>query len=196
MREADPRPRLLLLPVLALLLVAAGPARALDLPELMTLLSGQKSGQARFSEERHVKGLDQPLQASGTLAFVAPDRLTRHQLQPRDELMQVEGNTLTLKRGTRSRQLAVDATPEMLPLIEAMRGTLAGDLAALQRHFETTLTGAAERWTLDLRPLDRRAGALVRSVRVVGQRGVLRVVELELADGDRSVMTIDPLPPR
>lgn len=173
------------------LLIAALPVQAFDLPELMSLLAQQKRGEARFTEQRYVQGLDQPLPASGTLSYQAPDQLVRHQLQPRDEKLQVSGNTLTLSRGGRSRQLALDATPEMLPLVEAMRATLAGDLDALQRHFETTLSGGADQWTLDLRPLDRRAGALVRGVRVVGHRGALRMVETQLTDGDRSVMTIE-----
>jgi hypothetical protein len=55
--------------------LGAAPAwAAFDLPELMTLLAKQKSGEARFTEQRFVHGLEGPLDASGTLSFDAPDK--------------------------------------------------------------------------------------------------------------------------
>jgi hypothetical protein len=57
------------------------------------------------------------------LSFVAPDRFTRQTLEPMAEMMTVEGNTITLKRSGRSRQMAMDAVPEVAALIAAIRGT-------------------------------------------------------------------------
>jgi len=178
-----------------LLALAALPALAFDLAELMALLARQKSGEARFTEERHVKGLDFPLQSSGTLSFTAPDRFARRTLQPRPEAMVVEGNSVTLSRGPRSRTLALDATPEALIAVESVRATLTGNAQALQRHFNTRLAGDAERWTLELVPREPALAGPLRSVRIVGQRQHVRMVETLLADGDRSVMTIEPVKP-
>jgi hypothetical protein len=184
--------KVLLLGLLSAL--CAGPAWAFSLPELMGLLAQQRSGEARFTEQRYVATLDAPLVASGLLSFQAPDRFTRQTLQPRPETMAVEGNTLTLTRGGRVRRFALDAAPEMVAVVEALRGTLTGNVDSLQRHFRTSLDGRAEQWTLLLQPLDARLAHQVREIRLEGQRGVLRGVTMEMYDGDRSVMQIEPLP--
>lgn len=178
---------------LTLALACAAPAWAFDLPELMGLLARQKSGEARFTEQRFVRGIEGPLDASGQLSFTAPDRLTRRTLTPRPETMAVEGNQLTLSRGSRTRTLALDSMPELLGMVEAMRGTLGGDAATLQRHFGTTLGGSRAAWTLDLKPVDERLAAQVRSVRISGRAGEVLGVEMEFIGGDRSVMTIVPV---
>lgn len=193
MRPEPVRRGLLRLLTLPPLLALAGRARAFELPALMTLLAQRGSGEARFSEQRFVQGFDAPLEASGTLSFSAPDRFVRRTLQPRAETLAVDGNVLTLSRGGRSRQLALDATPELQPLVEALRGTLSGNAAALARHFRSTLAGSAEQWTLELVPLQSRVGESLRRLRIAGRRGDLTRVEMEFAGGDRSVMTIAPL---
>lgn len=188
---SGPAPRWLV----ALLLCAAGNgAWAFDLAELMALLARQKGGEAQFTEQRYVKGLDGPLTAAGTLRFAAPDRLERRTLQPRAESMVVEGNTVTLARGGRTRTLALDSAPELLGLVEAMRGTLAGDAAVLQRHFRTTLAGSAADWSLELLPRDDRLAAQVQNLRIAGRAGELRSVELDFRNGDRAVTTVVPAP--
>ena len=187
----------------ALLAIAAGawvtgPAVAadkFDLTALAALLAQRKSGEARFEETRLVSGLEGPLFSSGTLTFTAPDAFARHTLQPRAESMTVQGNVMTLKRGGRSRQMTLDAVPELSTLVEAMRGTLTGDAVALQKHFTTAVAGTAQGWKLTLVPRDRGLGAQVREVTIEGQRGDMRVVSLWLAGGDSSRMTIEPIEP-
>ncbi len=172
--------------------MAAAPAWAFDLPELMGLLAQQKSGEARFTEQRFVRGLEGPLDSSGVLSFSAPDRLTRRTLSPRPETMAVEGNTLTLSRGGRTRTMALDSMPELLGMVEAMRSTLGGNTQTLQGYFRTTVSGSGNKWTLGLVPVDERLAAQVRSVNITGRGGEVLGVEMEFIGGDRSVMTITP----
>jgi hypothetical protein len=196
MRRADVTRRALMQIAAASFL--AGPAVAadsFDLTALAALLAQRKSGEARFEETRLVSGIDGPLFSSGTLSFTAPDAFARHTLQPRAESMTVQGNVITLKRGGRSRQMTLDAVPELSTLVEAMRGTLTGDAVALQKHFTTAVAGGAQGWKLTLVPRDKALGAQVREVAIEGQRGDMRVVSLWLAGGDSSRMTIEPLEP-
>ena len=172
---------------------AALPAWALDLPALVALLAQQRNTEARFVEERFVSGLDQPLRSSGTLSFSAPDRFSRQTLEPRAEAMSVAGNTVTLTRGGRTRQMTLDAVPEATALLEALRGTLSGDLATLQKHYSARVDGNAARWRLTLTPLAQRLSTQVQQLDIVGQGGELRSVEVLLAGGDRSVMSIEPI---
>jgi outer membrane lipoprotein-sorting protein len=178
--------------LLLALACCAAPAWALDLPELMGLLSKQKGGEARFTEQRFVHGLEGPLDSRGTLSFNAPDKLVRRTLSPRDETMAVEGNTLTLSRGGRNRTLTLDSMPELLGLVEAMRGTLSGDGTTLQRYFRSTVSGSTANWTLDLLPADSRLAAQVRSIRISGRASEVVGLEMEFVGGDRSVMSITP----
>lgn len=176
-----------------LLALAAGPAAAFALPDLMALLAKKRGGEANFVEQRFVKGLDAPLRTTGILSFAAPDRFTRATLEPRAESVAVEGNSVTMKRGGRTRIVTLDAVPEAAALVEAVRGTLTGNGAALQRLFRTELGGNADNWVLDLTPIEVSLYNQVRIVRLTGKRSDVLGVEVQLADGDRSVMQITPM---
>ncbi len=174
---------------------AAAPGAVLDLQALTALLAQRKGGQARFTEERFVSGIDGPLRASGVLSFTAPDRFMRQTLEPVAESMAVDGNQITLRRGGRTRQMAMDAVPELAALISAVRGTLTGDAATLERHFKVRVEGSAARWMLTLVPRDGRLAAQVSELQIGGLGGDIRSVALWLAGGDRSVMSVEALQP-
>jgi Outer membrane lipoprotein carrier protein LolA-like len=195
MPRLDVNRRALMVMAAALLVRPSFAAEPFDLTALATLLAQRRSGEARFEEARLVSGIDGPLFSSGTLSFTAPDAFARHTLRPREESMAVQGNIMTLKRGGRSRQMTLDAVPELTALVEAMRGTLTGDAVALQKYFTTTVAGNAQGWKLTLVPRDRALGAQVREVAIEGQRGDMRVVSLWLSGGDSSRMTIEPIEP-
>ena len=168
-------------------------APAFDLAALTALLGQIKAGDATFIESRRIEMLDRTLASSGRLSFRAPDTFVRETLSPRREKLAVSGNTLTMSLGERSRTMQLDASPEAAVLVEAIRGTLTGNRASLERLFETTVSGSAEQWSLDLVPKDLRLRGQVASVRVAGRDAVVREVAVLLADGDKSVMTISPL---
>ena len=192
-RRAEAGRRLALLLALLLGLALAAPAWALDLATVTGWLAQRKGGQARFTEERFVSGFEGPLRASGTLSFTAPERFARITTEPYPESMVVDGNQLILKRGGRSRQMAVDAVPELAVLIEAVRGTLTGNAVTLDKHFKIGVEGSTTLWTLTLVPRDARLATQVREIRIAGVASDVRSIELWLAGGDRSVMSIGPL---
>jgi len=174
---------------------AAAAASAFDLEALTALLAKVRSGEATFVETRRIEMLDRTLTSSGRLTFKAPDVFVRETLKPRRETLAVDGNTLTMTIGERSRTLQLDASPEAAVVVEAIRGTLTGNRDALERLFETRVGGDARAWTLELVPRDLRLRGQVASVRVSGRENVVREVRVLLADGDHSVMTIEPVAP-
>lgn len=178
--------------LVASVLAIPAAAAAFDLAALMSLLATPREGTVAFTEQRFVKTLDAPLHASGTLSFAAPDRLERRQTEPGTETMQVDGNRVTLTRGGRSKTLMLDASPDMLGVIEALRGTLTGNGALLSRHFRTTVSGDAAQWSLELVPLQPELKRSLAGARLWGRHEQLLGVEMTLADGDRSVTTITP----
>ena len=173
---------------------AHGQAEPFTLVQLTQLLAQVKAGEATFTEKRAVAVLERTLESSGRLTFEAPDTFVRETLKPRREKLAVVGNTVTMSQGTRSRTLALDAVPEAAVIVEAVRGTLTGNRDALERLFTARVSGTVQRWSLDLVPRDWRLREQVASVRVAGTLSVLREVTVTLADGDRSVMLIEPVP--
>jgi outer membrane lipoprotein-sorting protein len=171
-------------------------AQAFDLGALTALLGRAKSGEATFVETRRIEMLDRTLHSSGRLSFKAPDSFVRETLKPRHEKLVVDGNTLTMSMGERSRTMQLDASPEAAVIVEAIRGTLTGNRATLERLFETTVSGDARAWTLKLVPRDLRLRGQVSAVQVSGREALAREVQVQLADGDRSVMTIEPVATR
>jgi len=200
MRRADRRSaiagRLVALALACAFVLASPPsavAAAFDLEALTALLAKVRSGEATFVETRRIEMLDRTLTSSGRLTFKAPDVFVRETLRPRHEKLAVDGNTLTMSIGERSRTLQLDASPEAAVIVEAIRGTLTGNRAALERLFETRVGGDASAWTLELVPRDLRLRGQVASVRLAGRESAVREVRVLLADGDHSVMTIEPI---
>jgi len=166
---------------------------ALDLPQLTQILSQVKSGEAVFTEKRMVSMLEQTLESSGRLSFAAPDTFVRETLKPRQEKVAVVGNSVTMSAGSRSRTVPLDSVPEAAIIMEAIRGTLTGNRTLLERHFGATVSGTTQHWLLELVPLEPRLRELVKSVRLSGQQSLVREVVVTMSDGDRSVMTIEPV---
>ena len=71
-----------------------------------------------------------------------------------------------------------------------MRATLAGDRAALERHYSVQLEGQPEAWTLTLMPREQKLASLVKRIQIAGVRERLKRIEVEEASGDWSVMLI------
>ena len=168
-------------------------AAGFDLQALMQQLAQVRSGQANFVEDRRVQQLDQTLRSSGRLSFTAPDTFVRETLRPAARALAVVGNQLTMSRGNRSRTALLDSVPEAAVIVEAIRGTLTGnrdDAGALLRHH-----GARQRRAvaLDLVPRDPRLREQVSHLRLTGRQGQVREVRMTLADGDTSVMRIEPV---
>lgn len=181
--------------LLVLCLGAAGAVRAagFDLPALMQQLAQARSGQAVFVEDRRVQQLEQTLRSSGRLSFSAPDTFVRETLKPSHERLAVVGNQLTMSRGTRSRTTLLDSVPEAAVIVEAIRGTLTGNRATLERYFDISVQGSADQWQLDLAPREPRLREQVSHLRLSGGKGHVREVRMMLADGDTSVMRIEPV---
>lgn len=174
------------------------PARAqaaFDLAQLMQSLAKVRAGEATFVETRTVAMLERTLESSGRLSFEAPDTFVRETLKPRREKIAIVGNTVTMSLGSRSRTVPLDSVPEAAVIMEAIRGTLTGNRDAIERHFAAAVSGNPQRWVLELKPREPRLRELVISVRLTGAQSLVREVAVAMADGDRSVMAIEPIAP-
>ena len=185
----------------ALLLAAllALPVRGADfeLPALMELLAAVPASKDSFTETKHSAVLSTPLVLKGTLAYARPDRLEKNVLAPYEERTVVAGSSVTMENRAlqQSRTFSLASSAPLSALVESMRATLAGDRAALERHYRVQLEGDAQAWSMTLVPREKKLASLVKRIQIAGARERLKRIEVEEASGDRSVMLIGPEAP-
>jgi hypothetical protein len=172
--------------------VQQGGQRELTLGELMSSLARRRHGEVSYVEKDYFAVLDRPVKSSGELVYDAPDRLEKRTLKPKPQSLVLQGDDLTVRRGRRTYHLQLSAYPQVAPLVAAVRDTLAGNEAALERVFKVDFKGAADGWTLRLAPLDEEVARKVSGVEIAGAGDEIRSVTISQVDGDRSVMTLGP----
>jgi hypothetical protein len=163
-----------------------------DLDQVMGMLAMRQHGRVEFIEQQFLSVLSRPIESSGELRYDAPDRLEKRTLKPHAETLLLTGEVLTVERAGRRRVMDLHAYPQVLPFVESIRATLAGDRKALERLFRLDFAGSVSRWTLTLVPLQSKVKQSVSQVRIEGAQDQLLKVEIRQPDGDRSLMTLRP----
>jgi hypothetical protein len=163
-----------------------------DIKRLMQELGQVTTAKGRFVERKHLAILNAPLELSGTLVYVAPDRLEKHTLVPRAESLVLEREELTIESKERKqrRTLVLQDYPVIWAFVESIRSTLAGDLPTLSRFYQVSLDGGERRWRLTLKPSEPGMQDVVGEIRISGDRSWINTIEIIETGGDRSVMTI------
>ncbi len=106
------------------------------------------------------------------------------------ERLVIDGDRLIVTAGNDPpRVIDAGMAPGLRTLVDAVRGPLVGDAAALRRTFDATVSGTAAAWTLDLVPHD---ATLLRGVRLDGHGDQVDHLAIIQANGDDQVMTITP----
>ena len=165
-----------------------------ELQRIMLDLQSVKQSQAKFVERKYLRMLNQPLESSGTLIYVAPDHLEKNTEQPKPERLVVDRESLVIEGGPdgQSRTMALPDYPEIGAIVEGIRATLAGDGETLSRFYAVSLQGSLPGWILLLQPRDPKVQAMVSSIRITGKNDQIETIETFETGGDRSVMTVQP----
>jgi outer membrane lipoprotein-sorting protein len=167
-------------------------AQELAADELMRALAAAESSSATFVETKYSALLKTPYVTRGTLAYRRGVSLEKHVLSPYDERIVVQGDRVTIDNRSRGRKqsASTSSSPVLAALVEGIRATRSGDLAALERHFEVKVGGRREQWSMQLKPTGDETAKYVSSVVVSGAGGRITRVDVEEASGDRAVMEI------
>ncbi len=162
------------------------------LPQLMRELAHVKSASARFTERKTMHLLTAPLVTSGTLAYVAPDRLQKITLAPVPEQFVVDHNQVTIAGGpdNQTHTFLLSEYPQIDGLIEGIRATLAGDLPTLQRFYIIGFEGTSEDWQIELRPRKADLNRLIKWIRIRGSQNRIETIATKATNGDYSDMTV------
>lgn len=164
-----------------------------SIEQLMRGLAQGHHEHARFTETKSIAILDKPVESSGELFYKAPDYLEKRTLKPKPESMIASGNELLIQRGTKKYHLQLQSYPELAAFIGSVRGTLSGDMKALQSNYQLSLDGSEASWTLQLLPLDKKMQAILKRINMTGMHDQVQGIEIIQADGDSSLMTIEKL---
>jgi outer membrane lipoprotein-sorting protein len=173
-----------------LFVVFSAHAQTWDLQALMQAMAQVPASRARFVETRHMALLTQPLQLKGSLTYERPHRLAKHVQSPVDELLSVDGDTLTVINKGEKRVIPLREQPAAGALVASVRATLAGDITQLERHYRVELSGTRASWNLRLQPREAQVRRAVDSIALAGAGARLDRLEVIEGNGDRSVMTI------
>jgi hypothetical protein len=182
-----------LLGCLFLLALALPASAAFDVGQLMTDLAKNKGGKAKFTEKKYISLLDKPVVSSGEMSYTAPDRLEKRTLVPKVETLLLDKDMLSIEREKQKLSINLANQPEALAFVDSIRGTLSGNRAALEKNYALHLSGNADKWVLTLLPSDQKIAALVLRITVSGSRSFIRSIEYLQADGDRSVLDMEPI---
>jgi len=157
-----------------------------NITELMHVLAQVKSSHASFVETKYIGFLDKPIQSSGNMRFVAPDTLEMHTVKPRDQVMLVQGDVLTMDKYT----IQLDDHPELLAFVDSIRGVLTGNTELLETHFMLSLKGNKNSWTLILVPKQNAFAKQIKHITVSGIGNMVRSTEIVKVNHDWSLISI------
>jgi hypothetical protein len=179
------------MPLLNLLLatqVLAAPAA----DQLLARLVRPAPATTHFVDVRFSDLLTEPLISRGELRFDAADRLGKRVDEPFRENTTVQGESVRVEReGRKPMQFNLKRAPELRALLAGFSGLLAGNLPALQRHFEVDAAGDDGRWRIALLPIEAGMRKRIAMVEVFGTDNAPQCFRIEEADGDVSVMLVD-----
>jgi hypothetical protein len=170
----------------------AAPVAPAALEQVLQLLAARRHGHVSFTEVHTLAMLERPLYSSGELLYDAPDRLEKRTLQPKAETLLLEHGVLTARRGHRTYLLSLREYPQVVPFVESIRATLAGDREGLERFFALQFSGTLAHWSLRLVPTEPTVAHTVKEIRIEGERDSIHTVQISEADGDASLLTIGP----
>lgn len=176
--------------VMYALCFSSASAADVDMKSLMQQFAASKNTKAEFTERKYVRILDSPVESSGDLMFHAPDRLEKRTKLPRSEVMLIDGNKVSIERGSFKRSMMLDEFADMASLVKSLTATFRGDQEGIEKYFSWTLSGPVNKWQLVLKPKSSKLFITLREIRFAGDGSYVHTVETTLTDGDWSLMTL------
>jgi len=175
------------------LAVQAEPSRddaPLSLKALMDGMAKSSGVIADFHETKQIALLAKPLESSGVLYFVPPDRLARFTLEPEASALIIDGGKLRFQQGEHE-QFDLSANPMARIFIDNFIVLFNGDLQKLQQLYRTDFSADGERWSLDLEPRGRELSRVVKEIALRGDHTGIREMVMQNRDGDRTSTALD-----
>ena len=162
-----------------------------SLERVMQGMAGTSGVVAHFRETKELSLLSEPLESSGVLYFVPPDRLARLTRTPSPSRLVIDGDRFFLEDATGGEALDLSSNPVAAQVVSNFIVLFNGDLAALRERYEPRFEANAADWQLHLRPRGRPLSDVIAEVTLHGKDRALVKMELRETGGDRTVTRFD-----
>ncbi|GJM11041.1 MAG: hypothetical protein DHS20C11_33170 [Lysobacteraceae bacterium] len=150
---------------------------------------GQEAQEIAFDETQSSPALAVDLRSSGTLIYQpATGALTKRIDNPAPAELVVEGDTMRMVSGERSRTISLRKRPEVQVFFDSLRALLTGDEETLQRLFSVEVSGTRSSWTVQLTPSHERLRRLVSSLVILGNERKISSIKTSHGKGETRLM--------
>jgi hypothetical protein len=161
-----------------------------SLAELMDGMASTPGVIANFREQKQIALLEEPLESSGTLYFVPPDRFARFTSRPEASLLVIDGAKLRFEQGGGAK-FDLSGSPMARVFVDNFIVLFNGDLPRLQDLYHTQFSAEGENWTLILEPRGSPLRGIVKEIALRGNRRGIREIVMQSSDGDRTTTAFD-----
>lgn len=96
----------------------------------------------------------------------------------------------TVQRGRVRRTIALNRVPQLAALQASFADLMAGDAAAIERHYRMGTAGTRERWVLTMVPFEPTLAAGIRDITLYGRGSELRCIETRPVRGNEIQRTL------
>ncbi len=180
--------------LVTLLIVAAQPAAALNVEQLLGQIARAGGQDIAFEERRFLNTLMTPLISRGRLIYEPPDRLIKLILEPRRESAVFDEDRLAILDGEDKEIASIDLwmQPDLRLTFDSIIAMPTGDVERLRWAFWIRLDGDEEAWSLKLVPKINASKSRVEKILVSGRGDQLLSFDFRQSDGDRSLIRLLP----
>lgn len=170
-----------------LLMVSHGGMAADLVTTIFSRLPASDSVVQPFTEIRHIAFLEVPLISHGTFRYEAPSTLVRR-VNNTDETFTITKDQAKITEADGvTRQVSLDAAPELRLFSVLIRGLLSADRALLAGDFTLTASGTIDQWQLELTP---RHENRIQQIEIVGSGGVPSQVTLIESGAEKTIIDL------
>jgi len=165
---------------------AATPDPQASLEDLMRGMATTSGVVAHFTETKSVSLLAAPLESSGILYFIPPDRLLRRTTSPGRTSVMIDRGRFRFDDETGGESADLSANPIAREFVDNFIVLFNGNLEALRARYEVAFRTDDSGWELELTPRHAPLDKFVARIVLRGSERVLREMEMTEIDGDRT----------
>lgn len=145
----------------------------------------------RFRQQKTLEDLGATLESSGIFSFSAETGLHWHVREPvATELRITREEIVEIQDGEEVMRMATEDQPMTRVISEIFFSIFTGDRDALENYFELSEQGSANRWTLQLSPVDDAVASVMGSIELHGA-GTVEEMILRETNGDKTRILLE-----
>lgn len=149
--------------------------------------------EGRFRQQKTLEDLGATLESSGIFSFSIETGLHWDVREPvATELRITREEIVEIQDGEEVMRMATEVQPMTHVISEIFFSIFTGDRHALENYFELSEHGSANRWTLQLSPVDDTVASVMESIKLQGAGAVEEMI-LRETNGDKTRILLEDL---